>query len=106
MKSIGSNEWVAQVAERQTLRTCLFLPLMKGKRVAGAPAEKLEVEYLKFREALPGNADGNPEPSPVNREGAETRRGKPKFKKPVQICANKDCTVYLDMVKRESSAQT
>lgn len=34
-----------------------------------------EVKLRKFRETLTDNADGNPEPSPVNREGAETRHG-------------------------------
>ena len=32
-----------------------------------------ELKDCKFREPLTGNADGNPEPSSENREGAETR---------------------------------
>lgn len=34
-----------------------------------------EVKDRKFREPLTCNDDGNPEPSPENREGAETRHG-------------------------------
>lgn len=34
-----------------------------------------EVKLRKLRETLTDNADGNPEPSPDNREGAETRHG-------------------------------
>jgi hypothetical protein len=36
---------------------------------------RAEEKLRKFREPLTGNADGNPEPSPGNREGAETRHG-------------------------------
>ena len=52
-----------------------------------ALSEKREVEFLKFRETLTDNADGNPEPSPKLREGAETKQGKSKSK-------------ILDMIKR------
>ena len=63
------------------------------RRAAGALSEKREVEYLKFRETLTDNADGNPEPSSdiKIREGAETLRGKPKsiVKK---TCAYNECS--------------
>lgn len=49
-----------------------------------APGEIQEVELRKFREALTGNADGNPEPSSIIREGAETRHGGPKSKDTVK----------------------
>lgn len=44
----------------------------RGKAKLSALSEKREVEYSKFREALTDNADGNPEPSLNNKEGAET----------------------------------
>ena len=37
-----------------------------------ALGETLGVEGIKFGETLTGNADGNPEPSPRQREGVET----------------------------------
>ena len=46
-----------------------------------ALSEMKDVEYRKFKEALTDNADGNLEPSLINKEGAETRHGKPKSKK-------------------------
>lgn len=50
-----------------------------------ALSEKREVEFLKFRETLTDNADGNPEPSLKNKEGAETIQGKSKSKKQITI---------------------
>ena len=62
-------------------------PNYRGKNKLSALSEKREVEFLKFRETLTDNADGNPEPSPKLREGAETKQGKSKSK-------------ILDMIKR------
>lgn len=45
----------------------------RGKAQLSALSEKRDVEYRKFRESLTGNADGNPEPSLSDEEGAETR---------------------------------
>jgi hypothetical protein len=53
----------------------------RGKSKLSALSEMKEVEYRKFKEALTDNADGNLEPSLINKEGAETRHGKPKSKK-------------------------
>ena len=53
-------------------------PTHRGKNLLSARSEKRDVEYRKFREALTDNADGNPEPSLSNKEGAETRHGTPK----------------------------
>lgn len=61
----------------------------KGKCKSSALSKKREVEYRKFGETLTCNDDGNPEPSPSNREGVETLHGTPKskrVKKPVKIC--------------------
>jgi hypothetical protein len=55
-----------------------FTPTHRGKNLLSALSEKRDVEYRKFREALTDNADGNPEPSLSNKEGAETRHGTPK----------------------------
>lgn len=63
----------------------------RGKSKLSASSERRNVEYLKFRETLTGNAVGNPEPSLSNKEGAETLRDTPKSK---------------DMVKRKSRPQT
>lgn len=37
--------------------------------------EQAEIKIRKFGELLTDNADGNPEPSPEDREGVETRHG-------------------------------
>lgn len=50
----------------------------RGKAKLSALSEMREVEYRKFRETLTDNADGNPEPSLNNKEGAETRHDTPK----------------------------
>lgn len=50
----------------------------RGKAKLSALSEMREVEYRKFRETLTDNADGNPEPSLKNKEGAETRHDTPK----------------------------
>lgn len=50
----------------------------RGKAKLSALSEMREVEYRKFRETLTDNADGNPEPSLSNKEGAETRHDTPK----------------------------
>lgn len=50
----------------------------RGKAKLSALSEMREVEYRKFREPLTDNADGNPEPSLKNKEGAETRHDTPK----------------------------
>ncbi|MFW6246982.1 MAG: hypothetical protein ACOC22_02275 [bacterium] len=65
-------------------------PNYRGKNKLSALSEKREVEFLKFRETLTDNADGNPEPSPKLREGAETIQGKSKSKtmKSCVICNN------------------
>jgi len=52
----------------------------RGKTKLSASSERKKVEYLKFRETLTGNADGNPEPSLISKEGAETLRDIPKSK--------------------------
>jgi len=57
----------------------------RGKSKLSALSEKKEVEYRKFREALTDNADGNPEPSLSNKEGAETRHGTPNEKSMVKV---------------------
>ena len=70
----------------------------RGKNLQSALSERREVEYRKFREALTGNADGNPEPSLTNnsKEGAETLHDKSKSKKPKIIryceCCGKELT--------------
>ncbi len=58
-------------------------PTYRGKNNLSALSEKKGVEFLKFRETLTGNADGNPEPSHCNKtmKGAETKQGKSKSKK-------------------------
>ena len=43
-----------------------------------ARSERSDVECRKFKEALPGKADGNLEPSLQKKEGAETRHDTPK----------------------------
>lgn len=50
----------------------------RGKGKLSALSEMRDVEYRKFREALTDNADGNPEPSLIIKEGAETRHDTPK----------------------------
>lgn len=50
----------------------------RGKAKLSALSEMRDVEYRKFRESLTDNADGNPEPSLSNKEGAETRHDTPK----------------------------
>lgn len=45
----------------------------RGRAKLSALSEMRDVEYRKFRETLTDNADGNPEPSFKNEEGAETR---------------------------------
>ena len=50
----------------------------RGKGKLSALSEMRDVEYRKFREALTDNADGNPEPSLIIEEGAETRHDTPK----------------------------
>ena len=45
----------------------------RGRAKLSALSEMRDVEYRKFRETLTDNADGNPEPSFRNEEGAETR---------------------------------
>ena len=50
----------------------------RGKGKLSALSEMREVEYRKFREVLTDNADDNPEPSLIYKEGAETRHDTPK----------------------------
>ena len=50
----------------------------RGRAKLSALSEMRDVEYRKFRETLTDNADGNPEPSLNNEEGAETRHDTPK----------------------------
>lgn len=57
----------------------------RGKGKLSALSEMREVEYRKFRETLTDNADGNPEPSSKNREGAETRHDIPKEDSMVKV---------------------
>ena len=45
--------------------------------ILSALGEILGVESLKFGETLTGRADGNPEPSPLKREGVETLQATP-----------------------------
>jgi len=67
---------------------------VQANRVS-ALSEKREVECRKFRETLTDEADGNPEPNlTISKEGAETKHGKPKSKKPkkdhgqCKVCAS------------------
>ena len=50
----------------------------RGRAKLSALSEMRDAEYRKFRETLTDNADGNPEPSLNNEEGAETRHDTPK----------------------------
>ena len=50
----------------------------RGKSKLSALSEMRDVEYRKFRETLTDNDDGNPEPSLIIEEGAETRHDTPK----------------------------
>lgn len=57
----------------------------RGKNKLSALSEKKDVEYRKFRETLTDNADGNPEPSLIKEEGAETRHDTPKERSMVKV---------------------
>lgn len=69
-----------------SLTCCFFngsvakLVVRNRLKILSALSEMKEVEYRKFREPLPDNADGNPEPSLIikNKKGAETLHGIPK----------------------------
>tara|TARA_R110002110_G_scaffold184875_2_gene391769 strand:+ start:4558 stop:4974 length:417 start_codon:yes stop_codon:yes gene_type:complete len=50
--------------------------------------ESCRLEPFKFGETLTGNADGNPEPSPIKWKGVESRRREPKF----CVCGNEIVT--------------
>ena len=50
----------------------------RGRAKLSARSERSDVECRKFKEALPGKADGNLEPSLQKKEGAETRHDTPK----------------------------
>jgi len=56
-------------------------PTFRRKNKLSALSEKKGVEYRKFREGL----TANPEPSPSNGEGAETRHDTPKSKDMVKV---------------------
>lgn len=58
-------------------------PTYRRKNNLSALSEKRGVEFLKFRETLTDDADGNPEPSHCKKtmKGAETKQGKSKSKK-------------------------
>lgn len=61
----------------------------RNKRVA--QKETSDVESLKFREGYQSDAIANPEPSYQMMEGVETKKGKPKLRKPKQLKTCKNC---------------
>ena len=50
----------------------------RGRAKLSALCERRDVECRKFKEALPGRAEGNLEPSLLQEDGAETRHDTPK----------------------------
>lgn len=90
-KAVIKSLSIAQVCRELGIRPVGGNYKIRGKSKLSASSERRNVEYLKFRETLTGNADGNPEPSLSNKEGAETLRDTPKSK---------------DMVKRKSRPRT
>jgi hypothetical protein len=62
-------------------------PFYRGKNKLSTLNERREVNRVKFGETLTDNADGNPEPSSLKREGRETKQREPKSY--ICSCGNK-----------------